>query len=201
MLERVVGAHPTVVAGGPATVGEPVRGQGRLPVVPEEVAVQTGGDVVPREDLVVGAVPGDVPVGVEALGGHRVEPAVEHEALAPLLERAARAPDPLDDPADATVATRRDALGVRRRGIVPAHLRARLAEVVADQVHLALQLGRAVLPEPLERRVRLRHEPADRRGARSPSSCTCARSSRPRARGRAIPSVSSSISVGTPMRK
>ena len=90
VLERVVGAHPAVVAGGPPAVGEAVRGQGRLPVVPEEVAVQTGGDVVPREDLVLGAVPGDVPVGVEALGRHGVEPAVEHEALAPLLERAAR---------------------------------------------------------------------------------------------------------------
>ena len=104
VLERVVGAHPAVVAGGPPAVGEPVRGQRRLPVVPEEVAVQAGGDVVPREDLVVGAVPGDVPVGVEALGRHRVEPAVELEALAPLLERAAGAPDALDDAPDPAVA-------------------------------------------------------------------------------------------------
>ena len=125
MLEGVVGAHPAVIARSPPAIGEPVLGQRRLPVLPEEVVVQAGRDVVPRQHLVAGAVPGDVPVGVETLGVHRVEPAVEREVLAPLLERAARTPDPLDDPSDAPVAAARDALGERRRGVVPLHLRLR----------------------------------------------------------------------------
>ena len=68
VLEGVVGAHPAVVAGSPPAIGEAVLGQGRLPVVPEEVVVQTGGDVVPGQHLVAGAVAGHVPVGIEALG-------------------------------------------------------------------------------------------------------------------------------------
>ena len=112
-----------------------------------------------------GAVPGHVPVGVEALGVHRVDPAVEREVLAPLLERAARAPHALDDPADPAVAAARDALGERRRRVVPLHLRARALGRVAQQRDLAPQLVDAVLPEPLERRVRLRHEATDRHRA------------------------------------
>ena len=46
------------------------------------------------------AVPVHVPVDREALGRHRRLPALEAEVLAPFLERAALAPDPLDDPAD-----------------------------------------------------------------------------------------------------
>ena len=117
------------------------------------------------QDLVLGAVPGDVPVGVEALGGHGVEPAVELEALAPLLERATGAPHPLDDPPDATVAAARDALGERRRGVVPPQLRARaLRSSSRRSPTLRCSSCDAVLPEPLERRVRLGHEAADRGG-------------------------------------
>ena len=133
VLEGVVGAHPAVVARSPPAIGEPVLGEGRLPVVPEEIGVQAGRDVRPGQHLVAGAVPGHEPVGVEALGVHGVEPAVEGEALAPLLERAARAPDPLDDPADPPVATRRDALGEGGLRVVPLHLRAGAAHRVAQQ--------------------------------------------------------------------
>src|SRR5271169_1740440 len=51
VLEGVVGAYPAVVAGCPAAVGEPVRRQGLLPVVPEEVLVEAGRHVAPREAL------------------------------------------------------------------------------------------------------------------------------------------------------
>ena len=77
VLDRVVGAHPAVVARGPPAIGEPVLGQRGLPVLPEEVLVQPRRDVVPRQDLVLGAVAGDVPVRVETLGRHRVHPAVD----------------------------------------------------------------------------------------------------------------------------
>ena len=122
--------------------------------------MQPGRDVVPREDLVVGAMAGDVPVGIEPLGRHRLGPAVELEALAPLLEDAAVAPHPLDHAADAAVAPAGDALGEGGLGIVPAQRGTALAQVVAQQEHLAAQLVGAVLAEPLERRVRLGYEPA-----------------------------------------
>src|SRR5262245_51594925 len=92
VLQRVPRAHPAVVARRPPTIGEPVLGQRGLPVAPEEVAVQAGGDVIPREHFVLGAVARHVPVGVEALDGHGLQPTVEPEVLAPLLERAARTP-------------------------------------------------------------------------------------------------------------
>ena len=122
VFEGVVGTHPAVVAGSPPTIGEPMRGQGRLPVLPQEVLVETGRDVVPRQDLVLGAVAGHVPVGVETLGVHRIDPAVELEPLAPLLERPARSPDAFDDPADPAVTAARDPLGERCRRVVPLHL-------------------------------------------------------------------------------
>ena len=67
--------------------------------------------------------------------------------------------------ADAPVAAAGDALGERGGGVVPPELRRPSAQVVAQHPDLALQLVHAVLPEPLERRVRLGHEAADRRGA------------------------------------
>src|SRR5918995_467008 len=56
VLERVVGAHAAVVTRRPAAVGKAVLVQRGLPVLPEEVSVQPGRDVVPGEDLVGGAV-------------------------------------------------------------------------------------------------------------------------------------------------
>src|SRR6185312_1602222 len=100
VLQSEVGAHAAVIAGRPSAIGEPVLGEGRLPVVPEEVLVEAGVDVVPGQDLVGAAVTGDVPLRVDALRRARLEPAVEVEALGPLLERAARAPYALDHAPD-----------------------------------------------------------------------------------------------------
>src|SRR5256886_14429807 len=124
-----------------------------------------GRDVVPGQYLIGGAVPCHVPVGVEALGCHRVEPAAEVEALAPLLERPAVPPDAFDDTTDAPVAPARNPLDERRRRVVPAELHAGLADCAAQQPDLALQLVDTVLTEPLERCVRLGHESGLLRGA------------------------------------
>ena len=116
VLEGVVGAHPAVVAGRPPAIGEPVLGEGGLPVVPQEVVVQPGGDVVPRQHLVAGAVPGHVPVGIEALGvpsrrsSGRASKCSLHSWKVPPARHTA-----LDDPADPAVAAAGDALGERRR--------------------------------------------------------------------------------------
>src|SRR5947209_10395757 len=165
VLERVIGAHAAVVTRCPPAVRKAVLVQRGLPVLPEEIAMQPGRDVIPGQDLIGGAVPCHVPVGVEALGCHRVEPAAEVEALAPLLERPAVPPDAFDDATDAPVAPARDPLDERRRRVVPAELDAGLADRAAQQPDLALQLVDTVLAEPLERCVRLGHETADRRRA------------------------------------
>src|SRR6266511_1664700 len=163
VLERVIGAHPAVVARRPPAIGETVLVKRGLPVLPEEIAVQSGRDVVPRQDLVRRAMARDIPVGIEPLGRHRVEPPVQIEALAPLLERAAGAPHALDHASGTAVAPTGDALGERRPGIVPTELHSRLAHRAAQQRDLSVELVDAVLAEPLERRVRLGHETADRR--------------------------------------
>src|SRR4051794_13150820 len=147
VLERVIGAYAAVVTGCPAAVGKAVLVQRGLPVLPEEIAMQPGRDVIPRQDLVCGAMPRHVPVGVETLGCHRVEPAAELEALAPLLERPALPPDAFDDATDAPVTPAGDPFGERRRRVVPAELHAGLADCAAQQPDLALQLVDAVLAE------------------------------------------------------
>src|SRR5262245_7336371 len=131
-------------------------GEGCLPVTPQEILVEAGLHVRPRKQLVTGAMPRDIPVRVQALGVHRVEPAVEREMLAPFLERASVAPYPLDHAPDPAVAARRDAFGEGRGRVVPLELRARALERVTQQLDLARELVDTVLPEPLERRVRLR---------------------------------------------
>ena len=55
------GAGPAVVAGGPAAVLHPGAGQRLLPVPPEEVPVEAGRDVVPRQGLVLGPGRGGPP--------------------------------------------------------------------------------------------------------------------------------------------
>ena len=66
VLDAVAGAGAAVVAGGPAAVRQADLGEGVAPVLPEEVLVQAGREVVPRQDLVLGAVAVDVPLEVEA---------------------------------------------------------------------------------------------------------------------------------------
>ena len=116
------------------------------------------------QDLVLRAVAVHVPLDVEPGLGHRLGPQRDVEVLAPLLERAAPAPHGLDDRAEPPVAPRRQPLGQRGLGVVPRELEGLGAPGrVAQQVDLAAQLLDRVLAEPLERRERLGHEPADRR--------------------------------------
>src|SRR5262245_53542643 len=103
MLDAVAGTHPAVVARRPPAVLDPARGERRLPVIPQEVFVQPGTQMVPRQGLAGGAMAMHVPVEGEALRLHRVGPARQVEALAPLLEGPASAPHPLDHPPDAPV--------------------------------------------------------------------------------------------------
>ena len=90
VLERVVGAYPAVVARRPPAIGEPVLGQRRLPVVPEEVVVQTR-RAMWSQGRISSAWRCRVTYqsGSRPSAAHRVDPAVEREVLAPLLERPA----------------------------------------------------------------------------------------------------------------
>ena len=56
VLDAVAGAGAAVVARGPAAVLEADLGEGVAPVLPEEVLVEPGREVVPRQGLVLGAV-------------------------------------------------------------------------------------------------------------------------------------------------
>ena len=126
--------------------------------------MQAGTDVVPRKDLIGSAVAGDVPLDGETVLGHGLFPEGQVEVLAPLLEHTAPPPHLLDDGADAPVAARSDPLDQGGLGVVPAQLYGAVApQVVAQERNLALELGHAVLPEPLERRVGLGDESAERR--------------------------------------
>ena len=167
MLDAVAGAHTAVVAGRPPAVRDTGPPQRVLPVLPEEVAVEPGRDVVPGQHLVVGAVPVHVPVDREAVAGHGGLPEGEVEVLRPFLEDAARPPDVLEDRAEPAVASAGDAFDERGRGVVPTQLHAPITtQVVAQEVDLAPQVVDRVLPEPLEGRVGLGHEAPHRRGHR-----------------------------------
>src|SRR5690606_22971462 len=86
-------AHPAVEAWGPAAVVDLGLVEGVLPVLPEPVLVEAGVEVVPGEDLLVGALAGGVPVDVDAERGEGLvgagHPAVVGEVLAPAVEAAA----------------------------------------------------------------------------------------------------------------
>ena len=167
VLDAEAGAGAAVVAGRPAAVLEADLGQGVAPVLPQEVLVEAGRDVVPREHLVLGAVAVDDLLEAEPVALEGLEPEVEVEVLGPLLEAAAPPPDLLDHRAEPPVATGGDALGRGRLRVVPLELDAPVAaQLVSEEVHLAGELLPRVLTEPLERRERLGHEPADRHGDR-----------------------------------
>ena len=100
-----------------------------------------------------------------ALAGR--DPAVVGEVLAPAVEPAAVAPDLLDDRADPAVAAREQSLDDAGLAVVVAEAdRPAVPLVGADDVAQLLQplVGGLVveLGGPLERRVRLGHEAADR---------------------------------------
>ena len=191
VLDAVAGAGPAVVAGGPPAVGQAVLGQGVLPVLPQEVAVEAGREVVPGQHLVLGAVAVDGVLEGHPVGGEGVGPQVEVEVLGPLLEGAAVAPHLLDDRAHAPVAPADDALGGRGLRVVPADGQApHRPGGVAEQVDLAGQLLDGVLAEPLERRLHLGDEAADRGGdgdRRCGSACRWPRTAWPGRRCRGCP--------------
>src|SRR6266508_1692952 len=51
VLARVIGEHAAVVTGCPAAVGKALLVKRGLPVLPEEIAMQPGRDVVPGQDF------------------------------------------------------------------------------------------------------------------------------------------------------
>src|ERR1700722_18608003 len=161
VLQPESGAGPAVVARRPAAVLHGHAGQRVLPVPPEEVAVQTRRDVVPRERLVFLAVPVAHLLDAEILRGQGGLPEGQIEALGPLLEGASGPPDPLDHGAHPSVTPAGQSLGHRGRRFVPADRKATgTPGLVAQQGHLALELRHRVLAEPLERRMGFGDEPA-----------------------------------------
>ena len=163
MLDPVAGAGAAVVARGPSAVFQAHLVQRVPPVLPQEVLVEASRQMVPGQDLVGGAVPAGVPVRVEPAGRHRLQPQAGVEVLGPLLEGAPGPPDPLDHRAQAAVPAAGQPLGQGRLRVVPLETDPPgPPQVMAQQADLAPQLHGRVLAEPLERRERLGHEPADR---------------------------------------
>src|ERR1700722_7898484 len=120
VLQPESGAGPAVVARRPAAVLDGHAGQRVLPVPPEEVAVQTRRDVVPREGLVFVAVPVAHLFDAEVLCGQGGLPEGQIEALGPLLEGASGPPDPLDHGTHTAVTPAGQSFGDRGRRLVPA---------------------------------------------------------------------------------
>ena len=105
-----------------------------------------------------------VSASADVAGG---DPAVVGEVLAPAVEPAAVAPHRLDDPADPAVAAGQQSFDDARAAVVVAEAdRPAVPLVGAHVVAQLLQPRVGGLPvelgRPLERRVRLGHEPADR---------------------------------------
>ena len=194
---RVVGAHPAVVARRPPAIGEPVLGQRGLPVLPEEVLVQPGRDVVPRQDLVL-----------RCGAGSRTSPG--RDPRRPSRRSSGRAGSARSTPGtcrrarhtrsmtatDAPVATRREPLGERRLRVVPLHLRLR-----ALAGRRAAARSCAAAPRRRSGRTTGTACAASARTRRptpcsSPASCACLPTLTTWRASSAIPSVSSSISVG-----
>src|SRR5207248_10239977 len=83
VLDAELRTGAAVVAGCPPTVLHAGGSQGVLPVVPQEVLVEPGADVGPREQLVTAALAVHVPVDGESVPGHGVLPHGQVELLAP----------------------------------------------------------------------------------------------------------------------
>src|SRR5688572_25176909 len=106
MFDAVAGAGAAVVARRPPAVLEARLHQRVLPVLPQEVGMEPGADVRPRQDLVAVAMAVHVPVDVEAVPCHGVGPPVQGEVLGPLLEGATVTPHVLDHGSEAAIAAR-----------------------------------------------------------------------------------------------
>ena len=162
MLDAVAGARSAVIAGRPPAVLEADLVESIAPVLPQEVLVEPGRQVIPGKHLVEGAVAVHPGVDVDPAGVRGGLPPLQVEVLGPLLEGASVPPHMLDHRAEPAVAPAGQAFGQGGRGVVPLELHAPgPAQVVAQQADLAPQLCGGVLPEPLERGERLGHEAAD----------------------------------------
>src|SRR5690242_8706390 len=89
-------AHAAVEARRPAAVVLLVLGQRVPPVLPEPLLVQPGVEVVPGQHLQLVALPGGVPVEVDADVRAGLHPALVREVLRPAVEPSAQLPDPVD---------------------------------------------------------------------------------------------------------
>ena len=200
---RVAGAGAAVVAGGPAAVLEADLVEGVAPVLPEEVLVETGREVVPGQDLVLGAVAVDVPVERRGRGWPWPRPtgrgrsARDHSWNVPPRRQTSSMTGPRRRSPRLTRPSTRVAFGSCHLSCTPWSRRASSR----SRLILRLQLRDGVLAEPLERRERLGHEAADRhRDRRALGVVPCPISTQLRASS-AMPRVSSSVSVGRPVRK
>ena len=81
MLDSVAGAGTAVVARRPTTILEAHLLEGIAPVLPQEILVEAGREVVPGKHLVLGAVAMYIPVDIESMGRHGLEPKVVVEML------------------------------------------------------------------------------------------------------------------------
>ena len=174
----MAGQTPQSIARRPAAVlhlGGPGRVHRVLPVLPEPVAVQPGVQVIPRQHLAVLPLAGGVPVQVHrgwpasASAAARCQRSKEKCSLQP-SNRAPSAHAALITAATRRSPARQQALDDRRLAVVvPVADRLAVAGVGAQRAAERPQPGvhRLVvaLGGPLERRVRLGHEPADRHRA------------------------------------
>src|SRR5689334_12865050 len=176
-----LGAHgrtdPAFITRRPATIFHLARALGRdgiLPVLPQPVAVKARIQVIPREHLAVVTFARSIPCKIHRLPGQRLVraslPALEREVLAPAVEPRAIAPCRQDHGAHPAVAAGQqplDQAGLPVVVAVPDRLAvaAVRAQRAAERVQPCVHDLRRALSRPLEGRVRLGHEPADRHRA------------------------------------
>src|SRR4029077_20707752 len=120
VLDSEPGARAAVVARRPTAILEPVLGKGLLEVLPEEVAVQSGRNVIPGQDFVLVAMAVHDLADIETGGLERVRPQLQIEMLGPFLKGAPGPPDVFDDRAHTAVAPTGETLDGRRLRVVPA---------------------------------------------------------------------------------
>ncbi len=92
MLDPITSARATVVAGRPPAILKAQLVKRIAPVVPKEVLVKPGIEMIPREDFVFFSMPVGEELNRQPTIGHRSVPFFDVEVLAPFLERAAFAP-------------------------------------------------------------------------------------------------------------
>ena len=202
VLEAVAGAGPAVVARRPAAVRRarlpPGRPASPATGSPRAARPRYAPRAAPRRDRGAGARTSRW----TGRGGHGVGPQVEREVLRPLLEGAAPPPDRLDDGADPAIAPAGDALGQRGP--------AGRASAAGRPGPAGRRRAASRSCDPARRRCPARttgtasaawaRTPRPTPSPRRPRWCWRPIATQLRASS-AIPRVSSSVSVGSPVRK